>query len=189
MLGLLWGAVLGAAYGAALLSVAGMLAEVGDAGDVSVNAANRLGAVWTGFVSGLIFGGMFSGAPVGLILGLLSGLLLVVVTWWIMRYPGIDAVKYRRIAGTACAAASLLVLSVEWAARGFSPSAFAFWNFQPGLFDGKALDFVFVAVIPRLAATTTMWWVGRNVADRYLNRSREPEGGTSGFTGSRPASD
>lgn len=135
--------------------------------------------------TGLAFGTW--GALVGALLGALGGLSLGLVTRFRYRAPT-DLRGYRRMAGMVCAAISIAALSATWAAQGFDPATFVLWR-PFDLPEGDETTALTATVTMALMITGAMWWAGRKVAAWYLNRPREPEVGTSGFTGRHPTAD
>jgi hypothetical protein len=178
LLGLASGAVLGAAYGVALLSIGGLYEEFSTdlPGEVPIGPVQVVvGALLlAGYGAGF---GVLIGSPVGLALGALGGLVVGALTLAAYRSPPPDGRGYREAAGLSCAAASLLALAADWMLHGFpDASTLAFWRLLPtetiegerGSTDGLWL----VGVIPTLAAVLAMWWAGRRIAVRYARKNR-----------------
>ncbi len=178
LLGLASGALLGAAYGAALLSIGGLYEEFSAAplpGEVPIGPVQVVVAalLLAGYGAGF---GVLIGAPVGLVLGALGGLSVVTLTLAAYRSPPPDRRGYREAAGLSCAAA-LLALAGEWALHGFpDASTVVFWRLLPietiEYERSSNEGFWLVGVIPTLATVLAMWWAGRRIAVRYARKNR-----------------
>lgn len=179
LLGLASGAVLGAVYGAALLSIGGLYEEFSAAplpGEVTMGPVQVVvGALLlAGYGGGF---GALIGAPAGLVLGALGGLVVVALALAAYRSPPPDGRGYREAAGPLCAVAALLALEGDWALHGFpDASTLVFWRLVPietmESERGSNEGFWLVGVTPTLAAVLAMWWAGRKVAGWYMRENR-----------------
>ena len=149
LLGLALGTALGGSYGAAFLTIGGLIERFSSTlpgqtptGPVVI----VLGAILLAIYGAAI--GVFLGAPVGLVLGTLDGLVVAAFTLAAYRSPPVDERRYREEAGVVCAAAALLAFAADWWLHGFpDASAFVFWRLFP--FD-----------IERAEPTASgLWWL------------------------------
>ncbi len=172
LLGSALGAVSGLVYGTTLMLGSLIVPCAMDLATCFDGTVNPVGGTLYFTVFGAVFGLLF-GALAGSALGLVDGLLLGVLTR-LFYHPPSDGARYRKVAGTICAATGLLLLFAAWARAGFDPATFIVPVFTPSFFPRAWLDLVFITFTPMLAATLAMWWAGRKVGGSYADGFREP---------------
>lgn len=146
---LLAGALLGATYGALILSAIALPLP----GNGAYDPAAAVGALPFLVGLGLVFGGLF-GAPTGLLVGLVGGVAAGIAAW-IARSAGLTPARLGRVAGASGAIGGGLA----------ALPAFA-WIFttSPGTLNGFTrllpLDAVFGVATPEFSAVDAVLFVG-----------------------------
>jgi hypothetical protein len=167
LVGLVFGAGLGAAYGMLVVPSIFLLSGVGSGPGTSAEAAD--GAAFSMLI-GTPVGGVL-GAVAGLTLGILEGVLLCVVTVFRYRDPSSETSKYQRVASLTCAVGSLVSFAVLWVAYVFP---FVLPNSGPSLAElpevlSRDLDELVIFVIgPAPVAIGAAWLSGRLIARQYV---------------------
>jgi hypothetical protein len=153
--GHVFGAVLGAAFGAALPTPSGM---------------GHLG------LRGALFG-TFAGAIEGSTLGVLCGLPLFTITRASYFPVPADARNYLATAGATCALTSLAILLADWLLHGCpDPNGLTPWRTLDALTPSKTIRPAEPGILtfgtgPLLIATLAMWLAGMGAA-RWYARAR-----------------
>lgn len=163
LLGFGLGALVGAAYGEAMLMsviVPSILTGNTGSGDSGY-------ALFVAFSTGLIYG--LVGAVVGLALGTFCGLLLFGQARAFYHPVLNDFDRYRRTAGRACAAVGILTILTGWLIWLVYQAARYELSVSLGPF-GFAVEATVLVVVPALLSAGAMWFLGRRVASQYTRK-------------------
>ncbi len=170
LVGLFFGAGLGAAYGMAVVPFIHLLTRALGSGPATTD--EDIGVASFLMFFGTPFGGVL-GAVAGLTLGILQGVLLCVVTVFRYRDPSSETSRYQRVASLSCALGSLVSFAVLWVAYVLP---FALPNSGPSLAQLPEVlsrdlpDLLIFVIGPAPVAIGAAWLSGRLIARQYVQR-------------------